>query len=159
GRSGYDARAGIEGTRAPMDAGSPLAYCRRAGGLKACQASSRCIVDPYEGPSSAPAFHHTRRVVAARARAHAPAAGIADVGWPVTLRVKPPASVIDGFTPAQEFFLGWGQFRGDETRLETQRLMVQTDPHPVAKYRVIGTVSNLAAFQEAFSCKDGSPMV
>jgi len=36
--------------------------------------------------------------------------------------------------------------------------MVQGDPHPIAKYRVIGPVSNLAAFQEAFACKDGAPM-
>ncbi|HEY9126124.1 MAG TPA: M13 family metallopeptidase, partial [Acidobacteriaceae bacterium] len=41
----------------------------------------------------------------------------------------------DGYTPDQQFFLAWGQFRGDETRPETQKLMVQGDPHPVAKYR------------------------
>ena len=37
--------------------------------------------------------------------------------------------------------------------------MVQGDPHPVAKYRVIGPLSNLAAFQEAFQCAAGAPMV
>jgi endothelin-converting enzyme/putative endopeptidase len=40
-----------------------------------------------------------------------------------------------------------------------QRLMVQSDPHPIAKYRVIGPVSNLPEFQKAFSCKAGSAMV
>jgi hypothetical protein len=36
-----------------------------------------------------------------------------------------------------------GQFRGDEIRPETQRLMVQGDPHPIANYRVIGPLSNM----------------
>jgi putative endopeptidase len=42
---------------------------------------------------------------------------------------------------------------------ETQRLMVQGDPHPIAKYRVIGPLSNLPEFANAFSCKQGSEMV
>jgi len=74
-------------------------------------------------------------------------------------RPKPPAPTIDGFTPDQQFFLAWGQFRGDETRPETQRLMVQGDPHPVAKYRVIGPLSNFPPFEKTFSCKTDSPMV
>jgi putative endopeptidase len=64
----------------------------------------------------------------------------------------------DGFTPDQQFFIAWGQFRGDEVRLETQRLDVQGDPHPLAKYRVIGPLSNFAPFAAAFSCKEGSTM-
>ncbi len=72
---------------------------------------------------------------------------------------KPPAPKVDGFTPDQQFFIAWGQFRGDETRPETQRLMVQGDPHPVAKFRVIGPLSNFAPFAKAFSCPAGSPMV
>lgn len=66
---------------------------------------------------------------------------------------------IDGFTPDQQFFIAWGQFRGDETRPETQKLMVQGDPHPVAKYRVLGPMSNFPPFAEAFSCKAGDAMV
>jgi putative endopeptidase len=69
------------------------------------------------------------------------------------------SELIEGFTPDQQFFIAWGQFRGDETRPETQKLMVQGDPHPVAKYRVIGPMSNFPPFAAAFSCKPGSPMV
>jgi endothelin-converting enzyme/putative endopeptidase len=65
---------------------------------------------------------------------------------------------IDGFTPDQQFFIAWGQFRGDETRIETQKLMVQGDPHPVAKYRVLGPMSNFSPFATAFECKAGSAM-
>jgi len=65
---------------------------------------------------------------------------------------------IDGFTPDQQFFIGWGQFSGDATRPETQKMMVQGDPHPVAKYRVLGPMSNFPPFAAAFECKPGSPM-
>jgi endothelin-converting enzyme/putative endopeptidase len=66
---------------------------------------------------------------------------------------------IDGFTPDQQFFIAWGQFRGDETRPDTQKLMVQGDPHPVAKYRVLGPMSNFPPFAAAFGCQPGSAMV
>jgi len=66
--------------------------------------------------------------------------------------------MIDGYTPDQQFFIAWGQFRGDETRPETQKLMVQGDPHPVAKYRVLGPMSNFPPFAAAFSCQAGSAM-
>jgi putative endopeptidase len=68
------------------------------------------------------------------------------------------AVAIDGFSPDQQFFIAWGQFRGDETRPETQKLMVQGDPHPVAKYRVLGPLSNFPPFTSAFSCKTGDRM-
>jgi len=70
-----------------------------------------------------------------------------------------PAPTIEGFTPDQQFFIAWGQFRGDEIRPETQRLMVQGDPYPIAKYRVIGPLSNITEFGEAFGCKAGSAMM
>ena len=40
-----------------------------------------------------------------------------------------------------------------------QRMMIQGDEHPIAKFRVIGPLSNLPAFQKAFSCPADSPMV
>ena len=70
-----------------------------------------------------------------------------------------PEHPSDGFSAEQEFFVAWGQFRGDNIRPETQRLMVQSDPHPIARFRVIGPLSNLTEFQKAWSCPAQSPMV
>jgi putative endopeptidase len=36
---------------------------------------------------------------------------------------------------------------------------VQGDPHPVARFRVIGPLSNFPPFANAFGCKAGSAMV
>ena len=37
--------------------------------------------------------------------------------------------------------------------------MVKTDSHATARYRVIGPLSNVPEFQQAFACKAGSAMV
>jgi endothelin-converting enzyme/putative endopeptidase len=75
-------------------------------------------------------------------------------------RVKAePAKTIDGFTPEQRLFLGWGQVWCDNTRPELARLLAQTNPHSPARERVNGVVSNMPEFQKAFACKPGTPMV
>jgi predicted metalloendopeptidase len=40
-----------------------------------------------------------------------------------------------------------------------QRVMVQGDPHPTGKYRVIGPLSNMPEFAAAFGCDANDPMV
>jgi putative endopeptidase len=66
---------------------------------------------------------------------------------------------IDGFTPDQRFFIGYGQSWCGQTRDETKRLRATVDPHSPEKYRANGVVSNMPEFQEAFHCKAGQPMV
>ncbi|HEV2468425.1 MAG TPA: M13 family metallopeptidase [Candidatus Sulfotelmatobacter sp.] len=66
---------------------------------------------------------------------------------------------IDGLTPDQRFFIGYGQSWCGQTRDETKRLRATVDPHSPEKYRTNGVVSNMPQFQEAFHCKAGSPMV
>jgi putative endopeptidase len=36
---------------------------------------------------------------------------------------------------------------------------VQTDPHPLPKFRVNGPLANFPAFARAFGCKAGDPML
>jgi predicted metalloendopeptidase len=65
---------------------------------------------------------------------------------------------IDGYTPEQRFFLSFGQIWCENAREEVLRLLVQTDPHTPAQFRVNGVVVNMPEFQKAFSCKPGRPM-
>jgi endothelin-converting enzyme/putative endopeptidase len=65
---------------------------------------------------------------------------------------------IDGFTPEQRFFLGFGQIWCTNMTEQAARLRALTDPHSLGKYRVNGTVSNSPEFQKAFACKVGQPM-
>jgi putative endopeptidase len=66
---------------------------------------------------------------------------------------------IDGFTPEQRFFLGFGRVWCEKRRPEVARMRVLTDPHSPGKYRVNGVVENMPEFQKAWSCKAGEPMV
>jgi len=66
---------------------------------------------------------------------------------------------IDGLTPDQRFFVGYGQSWCGQSHDETKRLRATVDPHSPEKYRTNGVVSNMPQFQEAFHCKAGSPMV
>ncbi len=64
-----------------------------------------------------------------------------------------------GFTPAQQFFVGFAQAWCANYRPEALRLLVSTNPHSPPKYRVNGPLANLPEFATAFQCKEGSPMV
>ena len=66
---------------------------------------------------------------------------------------------LDGFTPDQRFFIGYGQWACENNRPEDLRMRAITNPHSPGKYRVNGIVSDLPQFQRAFGCKPGQPMV
>jgi putative endopeptidase len=69
------------------------------------------------------------------------------------------AQTINGYSPQQRFFLGYGRAWCEKRRPEYSRMLVSVDPHSPAKYRVNGVVQNMPEFQKAFSCKAGQPMV
>ena len=70
-----------------------------------------------------------------------------------------PVKLIDGYTPPQRFFLAYGQIWCQNVTDQEARKRVLTDPHSPGRWRVNGAVQNSAAFEEAFGCKAGQPMV
>ena len=66
---------------------------------------------------------------------------------------------IDGFTPEQRFFIGYGQSWCANVRDEDKRVRVMSDPHSPEEYRANGVVSDMPEFQQAFHCKPDAPMV
>jgi putative endopeptidase len=66
---------------------------------------------------------------------------------------------IDGYTPEQRFFLGFGRVWCEKRRPEFSRMLVTVDPHSPGKYRVDGVVQNMPEFQKAWGCKASQPMV
>ncbi len=65
---------------------------------------------------------------------------------------------INGFTPAQRFFISWAQVWRTNATDEFLKQQVQTDPHSPAKFRVNVPVSNMPAFYEAFGCEQGDAL-
>jgi len=66
---------------------------------------------------------------------------------------------IDGYSPEQRFFLGFGRVWCEKRRPEYERMQVTTNPHSPGRYRVNGVVQNMPEFQKAWGCKTGQPMV
>ncbi len=156
---GHEISHGFDDQGAQFDAQGRLKNWWTDADLKKFQARGQCVVKQFENYFIEPGIHHNGKLVLGESIGDLAGAKVAYRAFHIAQRGKPPAPTIDGFTPDQQFFIAWGQFRGDELRPEFARTMVQGDPHPVAKYRVIGPVSNLPEFQQAFQCKAGSPMV
>jgi len=83
----------------------------------------QCVVDQFEGYFVEPGIHHQGKLVLARASA-------ISAGQPRVPRVPEGAARSRRaddrrFTPDQQFFIAWGQWRGDAVRPEFARLMVQ----------------------------------
>ncbi len=70
-----------------------------------------------------------------------------------------PVKPIDGYTPQQRFFLAYGQIWCQNVTDQEARKRALTDPHSPGQWRVNGAVQNSEAFQQAFGCKAGQPMV
>jgi predicted metalloendopeptidase len=65
---------------------------------------------------------------------------------------------LQGFTPEQQFFVGYAQAWCAKQRDEDLRVMVRTNPHSPARFRVNGPLVNMAEFAAAFSCEPGDAM-
>lgn len=65
---------------------------------------------------------------------------------------------IDGFTPAQRFFLSSAQVWKNNVRDKAAIYRLKVDPHSPGKYRVNGPFSNMPEFWKAFNVKEGDPM-
>ncbi|MBK6913402.1 MAG: M13 family metallopeptidase [Ignavibacteriales bacterium] len=66
--------------------------------------------------------------------------------------------LIDGFTPSQRFFLSWANVWKNNIRDQALLLRLKTDPHSPGKFRVLGPLSNIPEFWDAFDIKPGEPM-
>jgi endothelin-converting enzyme/putative endopeptidase len=119
----------------------------------------QCVVNQFDGYAVDGGLHENGKLVLGESIGDLGGVKLAYRAFLKAMEGKPRPPDREGFTPEQQFFIAWGQARGDAIRPEAQRQMVLTDPHPIGKYRVIGPLSNLPEFRAAFSCHDGDAMV
>jgi len=78
---------------------------------------------------------------------------IAYKAYEISLAGKQPP-VIDGYTGAQRFFMGWAQSWRGKYRAEEVRRRIATDPHSPDEFRCNQIVANLSEFYDAFGVKE-----
>jgi len=64
--------------------------------------------------------------------------------------------MIDGFTYQQRFFLGWAQVWHNNYKDEAIINLVKTNPHSPTRFRILGPLTNMVEFHNAFGCKEGA---
>jgi predicted metalloendopeptidase len=74
-------------------------------------------------------------------------------------RVADGAPEVDGLTPAQRFFLSNATLWRANISPPLQRTLAGVDPHSPRRLRVLGPVSNLEAFREAFGLGEDAPIM
>lgn len=127
--------------------------------LKKFQARGECIVKQFDSFEVEPGLHENGKLVEGESIADLGGLTIAYAAFQKTIEGKPAPAAIDGFTADQRFFLGWAQVWAGNTRPELARMIVNTNPHPLDRYRVDAPMSNIPAFAKAFDCAANSKMV
>jgi endothelin-converting enzyme/putative endopeptidase len=125
---------------------------------KEFESRAQCVVDQYSGYTIVDEIKINGKLTNGEDLADLGGTLLAYLAWKDDTKGQ-ALSPQDGLTPAQRFFVGYGQSWCTNTREETMRLRATVDPHSPEKYRANGVVSNMAEFREAFSCKAGQPMV
>jgi endothelin-converting enzyme/putative endopeptidase len=141
----FDADGNLRGWWTPQDA-------------KAFQQRSACFVNQYSSFTAVDDLKLNGKLTLGENTADNGGLRIALMALTNTLAGKQPPK-IDGFTPQQRMFLGWGQIWCENSTAEARRLLAQTDPHSPGRYRINGVVENMPEFQKAFACRAPQPMV
>jgi len=119
---------------------------------------AKCLIDEYTAFETIPGVHVNGKLTLGENTADNGGLRLAFMALVDSLDGQ-AGEKIDGFTPEQRFFLGFGQVWCQNQTPEIARLLAQIDPHSPGRFRANGTVENMPEFQKAFACKVGQPMV
>jgi putative endopeptidase len=127
--------------------------------LKKFKERAECVIKQFDEFEVEKGLHKNGKLVVGESIADLGALVVAYAAFQKSMEGKPRPADIDGFTPEQRFFLGYAYSWATNVRPEFARLMVETNPHPLPRFRVNGPVSNMPAFAQAFQCKAGDAMM
>jgi endothelin-converting enzyme/putative endopeptidase len=154
---GHELTHGFDDQGRQFDAQGNLNDWWTAADAKAFEERAACFVDQYGGYTAVDDVRLNGKLTLGENTADNGGLRIALMAYLASAASK--GGTLDGFTPEQRVFLGWGQVWCENRRPEFERLQAQTNPHSPGRYRVNGVVSNMPEFQRAFSCKPDAPMV
>jgi putative endopeptidase len=155
---GHELTHGFDDEGRRFDARGNLRDWWTAADAREFERRASCISDQYSSYIAVDDVHVNGKLTLGEDVADLGGLILAYRAWLGETAAKKPAAV-DGLTPSQRFFVGYGQSWCSSSRPETMRMRAITDPHSPEKYRTDGVLSNMPEFSQAFSCKAGQPMV
>ena len=143
-----------------FDAGGSLTDWWTPADAAGYKARADKVADRYSAISPLPGYNINGRLTLGENISDMSGLPIAYEGLQRALKRSGGANkLIDGYTPAQRFFLSNALVWRTKVRTEFLINQLRTDSHSPAKARVLTPMSNSAYFAQAFSCKMGSTMV
>ena len=155
---GHEMTHGFDDSGSKYDAEGNLRNWWQDADRAAYQARTDLVVRQFDGYQALPDQKVNGKLTLGENIADLGGLKIAFAAWKQSLAGHVPPT-IDGFTGEQRFFLTLASIWRNNIREEALRVRLNTDPHSPGKYRVLGPLSNLPEFYEAFGCPEGSPMV
>ena len=116
-----------------------------------------CVEKQFDGYVVQDDIHENGKLVLGESIADLGGLNLAYRALQIAEKGKKPA-LIGGLTADQRFYLAYAQIWASNDRPEFERLMVNTNPHPLARFRAIAAPSNMPEFARAFDCKEGDAM-
>ncbi|MGC2743749.1 MAG: M13 family metallopeptidase [Candidatus Angelobacter sp.] len=157
---GHELTHGFDDQGALFDAEGNLHDWWTPADQKAFKERTQCIVNEYDQFVAVDDVHVRGKLTLGENTADNGGLRIADMALMKSLADsgKQPQE-IDGYTPEQRFFIGWGQIWCENQTDQTARLLALNNEHSPGRYRANGVVQNMPEFQKAWGCKAGQPMV
>ena len=126
---------------------------------KKFEEKTQCLVDQYASYEPVPGLHLNGKLTLGENTADNGGLRLAMASLDELKKGGKVPADVNGFTPEQRLFLGFGQVWCMNATPEILRLLTQVDPHSDSHSRVQGPLSNAPEFGKAFSCKPGDPMM
>ena len=157
---GHELTHGFDDQGAQFDAKGDLHNWWTPQDEKAFKERTQCLVKEYDDFVAVDDVHVRGALTLGENTADNGGLRIALMALLATMSADPhvPAK-LDGYTPEQRLFLGWGQIWCQNQTPQIARMLAQVNEHSPGKYRVNGVVSNMPEFEKAWGCKAGQPMV
>jgi endothelin-converting enzyme/putative endopeptidase len=156
---GHELTHGFDDSGSRFDADGNLSNWWTEKDKQEFEKRTTCVADEYSQFSPVEGEHLNGRLTLGENTADNGGVRLAMMALLASYAGKGLPAPIDGFTPEQRLFIGFGQVWCENVRPERARTLVKVDPHSPGKFRINGVVQNMPEFQKAFGCKAGQAMV
>jgi putative endopeptidase len=156
---GHEITHGFDDQGAQFDPKGNLKNWWTAKDLKNFGERGECIAKQFDGFEVEKGLHENGKLVEGESIADLGGLTISYAAFEKSIAGKTLGKDANGFTPEQQFFVGYAAVAAMNLRPEYARLLANTDPHPLPQFRVNGPLSNMEAFRKAFGCAKGEAMV